>query len=185
MKSFCPTSGTESEWAQARARVAAYLQALNLTIQEQNERITMTALRQAVSKHQENPGESPTALTMDEIQRLFEKWFERLPGLHGRAAPAGYVSLYAIEAGKKWPEAFLSEDVPDDFQRALQGHEVRAAPDLSVSSMVPRPFENALQDITLSVSFGELARGRGPLLARAFAIVLSLFSFLWWGNRMR
>ena len=69
---------------------------------------------------------------------------------------------------------FLLENVPDDFLQAVEECDVRAGPDLRVASMVPQPYENALQDLALPAPLSN----RVPLLARAFAFVISLFSII-------
>jgi len=93
--------------------------------------------------------------------------------------------LFVIDATQKWPAAFLAEEIPLDFQRALRHCEVNAAPDLKVSRMVPQPFESPLSDINLPTALGELTKNLSPsIVARAIALVVSGLAFLS-GNRMR
>jgi len=49
--------------------------------------------------------------------------------------------LLVADAPEKWPRDFLAEDIPEEFQQAMQQYDVRAGPDLQVSSMVPRPID--------------------------------------------
>ena len=106
MNSFCPTSGSEAEWKEARARLEAYLRALHLANEEQQERIISVVLQQAAVKHAQNPVESPTALAMNEIRDISEQWFAKLSESGERKCTMGFVLLFATDATKKWPAAF-------------------------------------------------------------------------------
>lgn len=184
MNNFSPINGTEPEWKEARSRVEAYLTALQLTNPDQRERVTAHILQQAAARHAANPHESPTALAMNEINARSEEWLEKILPSQKRLPVAGLVSLFAVDATKKWPAAFLTEDVPTDFQHALEACEVRAAPDLNVARMVPQPFDNTLQDaMKLPTALGELTKNLSPsLVARAATVVFSGLT-LWWAKR--
>jgi hypothetical protein len=185
MNSFCPTSGSEGEWKEARARLEAYLQALQLAPPKQEEQIVGAVLQQVAIKHAQQPAESPTTLVMGEIQHALEQWIMKAVGCGEHDSVSGFVSLFATDAAKKWPAAFLDTEIPPDFQQVLRESHVRAAPDLKVSRMVPEPFANPLQDaIALSAPLAELAKNKAPLMARVFAVSLSWLS-IWWGNKPR
>src|SRR5579863_4209166 len=149
MNSFPPENDVEPEWREARWRVEAYLRALALSDGEQQQRITSVVLKRAAAKHAQSPGESPTVLAMNETCDLLQQWFQKVIQPSGHASATGFAPLFAIDAAQKWPAAFLAEEVPADFRQVLQECEVRAAPDLKVSRMVPQPFENPLGDINL------------------------------------
>jgi hypothetical protein len=185
MNSFCPASGSEGEWKEARVRLEAYLRALQLAHLEQQERVVVAVLRQAAIIHAQQPAESPTTIVMNKIQEASEQWIARVVGCGEHVSVSGFVSLFATDAAKKWPAAFLDAEIPPDFQDVLRESHVRAAPDLNISRMVPEPFANPLQDaITLSAPLAELAKNKAPLLARVFAVSLSWLS-IWWGNKPR
>jgi len=185
MNSVYPTTGFESEWKAAHDRLEAYVMALCLTNQEQRERIISTVLRQAALKHAQNPGESPMVLAMNEIHELLDQWFAKIIPSRERVSVTGLISLFAIDATKRWPGAFLADEVPADFQRTLRACEVNAAPGLSVSRMVPQPFETALSDINLPTALGQLTKDLPPsLVTKVIAFVLSGFT-IWSGNRLR
>src|SRR6266567_132601 len=117
MTAFYPKHDAEPEWDEARLRVQAYLQALHVTDQEQQERVMVAVLQQAAIKHEKNPQACPTVLAMNEIRGLSEQWFEKLLAPHERAAVTGFVSLFALDATKKWPAVFLADEIPADFHR--------------------------------------------------------------------
>lgn len=186
MNDLDPTTRVHhAEWAEAEARVRSYLQALELTDRERQEFIVKAVLQRAAAKREENPGANPTALAMEEIHSVSEQWIQSLLANTERPAARGFISLFAIDAPKKWPEAFLADVVPADFRRALCECEISAAPDLKVTRMVPQPFDNLLGDLNLPNALGELTKNLSPsVVGRAAALVLSTISFLL-GNRMR
>jgi len=60
-----------------------------------------------------------------------------------------------------------------DLEAMLRRTLVTAAPDLSVTSMVPLPFENPLPDkINLPAPLAELARELSPIMAKLMGFVL-------------
>ena len=180
MNDQCDRQETAAEWKEAHSRVKAYLQALQVANQEQQDHIVSIVLDRAAVKREENPGLSLTALAMDEIRSLSEHWFGNLLATRERAAVRGVVSLLAIGATEKWPSVFLAENVPSDFRSAITQCDVRGAPDLKVSRMVPQPFGHPLQDSSLR----GLVREFAPLITEVLAFVLSGFS-LFSGDRVR
>ncbi len=158
MKTFFPKTGSELEWSNACSRVEEYLRALRAGNEEQREQIILRVLERAADKHAENPGLCPTTLAMDEIRADMDRWFKQNLSPDEQAAVPGLISLLAFNALEKWPAVFLAEDIPADFQRRLRESQVRAAPDLKVSSMVPQPFVHPLRAaIQLPVVLGKLA----------------------------
>jgi hypothetical protein len=185
MNSYRPTNEIEPEWKEARFRLEAYLRALHLTDQEQHQRIISMVLQRAALKQAHQPGADPTVLAMDKIRELSQHWFESVVQPGERAFVPGLVSWFALDATKKWPGVFLAENVPADFSQNLRECEVRAAPDLKVSRMVPQPFDNPLGDINLPTALGQLTKDLPPsLVTKVAAFVLSGFT-LWSGNRLR
>jgi hypothetical protein len=185
MNNFSPMKDIESEWKEARYRLEIYLRTLHLTDPQQQERIIHVVLQRAAGKYAENADQHPTALVMKEMHDLSEQWLAKITQPSERMADRGLVSLFAIDAGEKWPVVFLAEEVPADFKQTLQQCEVRAAPDLRVSRMVPQPFESPLGDMNLPSALGQLTKDLSPsLVAKVAAVILSGIAFLS-GNRMR
>jgi len=169
----------------AASRLRTYLQALQVTNHEQQERIVSAVLQRAEMKQAENPQTTLIALAMNEIGSLSDQWFEKLLSNQERPGVNGLVSLCAVDAADKWPAAFLAEQVPPELYYALRRCDVQAVPGLKVSRMVPQPFENPLQDvINLPSPLGSLSKERLSLVAKFSAFVISFFS-IWSGHRMR
>jgi hypothetical protein len=141
MKSFFPTTGSEVEWNAAYYRLEDYLRALHVVNKVHQSQIILRLLQAAAVKHAADPSRSPTALVLEEADAALEEWFAKiLPG-RPRTEVMGYVALLVADAPEKWPRDFLAEDIPEEFQQAMQQYDVRAGPDLQVSSMVPRPID--------------------------------------------
>ncbi len=185
MNMFHPITGTKSEWSEARSRLDAYLLALHLVAAAQRERILQGVLQQAATKHAQNPLESPTVLVMNEIRDRLEQWFEKMLKSRERASVTGLISLAAMEESNRWPAVFMAEQVPAAFQRDLLACEVRAAPHLRVSSMVPQPFDPVGDISSLPSALGELTKNLTPsFVAKTVVFILSGIS-VWWSNRLR
>lgn len=161
----------EAQWAGARARVRAYLQALQVADPGRQAKIVEEVFERCAVKHAEHPNECPMVLAMNEVRNLCEQWFGRILSPRERGVK-GLVSLFAIDTSKKWPEVFLANDVPEDFQNALRKCHVRAAPELHVTRMVPQPFENPIEEIKTS-ALKELTKDLPPYMTRAFTFSLS------------
>jgi hypothetical protein len=180
-----PASRPAAQWREALPRMETYLHALNVASPERQQRILWSILERAAAKQAQNPKENLTTLATNEVFELAEHWFQEIFPAGERVSAGGLISYLAIDAAQKWPEAFLSEDVPADLRLALTKSEVRAAPDLMVSPMVPQPFDNPLGDINLPTALAQLTKDLSPsFVARAVAFVLGAFT-LWSGNRLR
>lgn len=145
MKRFYPQTGTTDEWNSAYYRLEDYFRAHHLTDQVHQSQIILRLLERAAAQHALNPNQTPTQLAMAEAYEVMDRWFQRLlpdePAQ--RAAMVGRVSMSVIQATERWPNAFLAEDheLPAEFRTALRDISVQNGPDLSVSSMVPRPLD--------------------------------------------
>lgn len=179
-----PEGSTLPQWHDARARIEAYLRALNLAEPKQRERIAALVLERAAAKFADCPEQSPLVRTMVEFQDLSDRWFQQARA--SDEATASDDALYlAVDGGRKWPGAFLAEDVPVELTQALHACEVRAAPDLRVSRMVPHPFDNLLDDLSLPTALTQLTKDLPPsLVAKVAAVMMSGLALLS-GNRIR
>jgi hypothetical protein len=141
MNTFFPMTGSEADWNAAYYRLEDYFRAMRMANRMHQSQIILQILEAAAERHAKDPRQNPTALAMDEACASMEQWFEGMLGHKERIAVAGLISLLATDAPEKWPVAFLSEEVPAEFLHEMQESEVRAGPDLQVSSMVPRPID--------------------------------------------
>jgi hypothetical protein len=141
MKTFSPATGSETEWNAAYYRLEDYLRALHVVNRVHQSQIILRLLQGAAVKHAANPDLSPVTLVMQEAHAAMERWFNQIIPRGERAPVQGLTALLAANALQKWPAAFLADNVPTELQRAIQGNELRAGPELSVSSMAPRPLD--------------------------------------------
>jgi hypothetical protein len=141
MNLFFPGTGTDAEWNAAYYRLEDYLRAMHLTNKLHQNQIIMRILRVAAERHALNPEIPPTTLALEAAQTEMDTWFKTILADQDRSPIAGRVSLLITEAAQKWPDAFLNPQPHPECKRALAESEVRAGPDLRVSSMVTRPFD--------------------------------------------
>ena len=179
MRTFFPATGSEAEWNAAYYRLEDYLRALRIANKVHQSQIILRILEMAAARHALDPEQNPTALAMGEARSMMEQWFETILGRRERLAVAGLISLLVINAPGKWPVAFLCDQIPAEFRRAIQESEVRAGPDMQVSSMVPRPID--VSPLLDSIHLAGML-GRAPALAIVTGAVilgaLSLSLFL-------
>ena len=178
MKTFSPQTGSETEWNAAYYRLEDYLRALHVVNKVQQSQIILGLLQTAAIKHAQNPGQSPTALAMEEAYAAMDRWLGKIFQPQKSVSGAGLVSLLITDAVEKWPTAFMADDVPPDLQRAMQESDVRAGPDLRVSNMVPRPIDpSPLLEAMLPDRWERPSRGAVVTIGLAAAAVLALVLF--------
>jgi hypothetical protein len=141
MNTFFPITGSQADWNVAYYRLEDYFRALRMVNKVHQSQIILHILELAAARHARDPSQNPAALAMEEARAAMNHWFETILGRRERIAVTGLISLLAIDAPEKWPVAFLAEEVPVEFRSEMQESEVRAGPDLQVSSMVPRPID--------------------------------------------
>jgi hypothetical protein len=182
MNTFFPMTGTESDWNAAFYRLEDYFRAMRMVNKLHQSQIILRVLEKAAARHAVDPSQNPTALAMEEARAEMSQWFENILGQRERIGTVGLLSLLAADAPARWPVAFLGDEVPAELQREMQESDVRAGPDLQVSSMVPRPIDVSplLDPIHLSDAL-EKMRWSMTLLAVLVAFValsFSLFVFI-------
>ena len=178
MKTFFPQTGTEAEWNAAYYRLEDYLRALHVVNKVQQSQIILGLLQTAAVKHRQNPDRSPTALAMEETYAAMDRWLGKILQSPETVSGAGLISLLITDAVEKWPTAFMADDVPADLQEAMQESDVRAGPDLRVSSMVPRPIDpSPLLEVMLPDRWEKPSRGALVTISLAAVVVLALVLF--------
>lgn len=143
---FRPRTGTMEAWNAAYVRVEDYLRAHRIHNRLHQSRLIQQILERAARRHAANPALDPTTLAAQETEALMDAWFAGLLDLtdvpHERIAVEGRVAMLLCDGPQRWPYAFLdTQNVPAEFGQAMRVSSVRAGPDMTVSSMVPRPID--------------------------------------------
>ncbi len=143
---FRPRTGTMEAWNLAYVRVEDYLRAHRIHNRLHSSRIIQEVLEAAARRHALDPTREPTTLAAEEIEASMDTWFARVleheGPAHERTAVDARLALLLCDGPEKWPYAFLNADhIPEDFAAAMRGSTIQAGPDMTVSSMVPRPIE--------------------------------------------
>jgi hypothetical protein len=146
LASFRPHTGTMEAWNAAYVRVEDYLRAHRIHNRLHQSRLIQSVLERAARRQAQNPALDPTTLAAEECEILMVAWFREVLGNKDlpddRVAVTGRVALLISDGPQKWPYAFLQrEKVPEDFSQAMRTSSMEAGPDMSVSSMVPRPID--------------------------------------------
>ena len=145
-ETFRPRTGAMEAWNGAYVRVEEYLRAHRVHNRLHASRLTHRILERAAHRHERNPARDPAVLAAEEMHALMEEWFGRfvdtrdLPS--GTAAIPGRVAMLLTDAPERWPCAFLADEgVPEELAGAMQARTLQAAPDMTVSSMLPQPID--------------------------------------------
>jgi hypothetical protein len=145
MKLFYPETGTLEEWNAAYYRLEDYLRAHGVTNKVHQSQVILRLLQRAAARHAQTPQTPPIKLALEEAYSEIDRWFEALMDEpdERRASIVGRVNLYLLQAPERWPNVFLAPDgmIPPDFRSAMRDSSIQGRPDLSVSSMVPRPLD--------------------------------------------
>jgi hypothetical protein len=146
LATFRPRTGTMEAWNAAYVRTEDYLRAHRIHNRLHQSRLIQSVLELAAQRHEKNPALDPTLLAAEETERLMDQWFAEVldaKGLpHERIAVEGRVALLICDGPQKWPYAFLdSKTIPEDFAAAMRASSLKAGPDMTVSSMVPRDID--------------------------------------------
>lgn len=180
MTTFFPSTGAEADWNAAYYRLEDYFRALRVVNKLHQSQVILRILEAAAARHALDDSQSPTALAMQEARSQLNEWFQAILGRRERIDVLGVLSFLAVDAPVRWPTAFLSDEVPAELRREMQESELRAGPDLQVSSMVPRPIDVNLLERTHLPAALEKARLTLTLFAMGLiaAISLSLYFIL-------
>ena len=141
MKTFFPTTGSAAEWNAAFYRLEDYFRALRIVNKVYQSQIILRLLASAAARHARDPSQNPTVLAMEEAHAMMDLWFASIFGQRERLRVVGLISLLAVEAPEQWPLALLAGKIPPELRRELLESDVRAGPNLQVSSMTPRPLD--------------------------------------------
>jgi len=174
MISFLPTTGSESEWNAAYYRLEDYLRALHVVNRAQQSQIILRLMQAAAAKHARDTSRNPVELVMAEADSALEQWFAQILPDERRADVMGYVALHITDGLEKWPTAFLEDDVPVEFQRAMRENDTQAGPALEISSMVPRPIDVPLVENFFADAPAKSQKGTVLLASVAVMLIATL-----------
>jgi hypothetical protein len=173
LASFRPKTGTLDQWNAAYVRVEDYLRAHRVHNRLHQSRLIQRILIAAAKMHEQRPVTDPATLAVEETDRLMDQWFgdlldeKDLP--HNRIATEGRVALLLADALQRWPYVFLETDnVPAEFTQAVKQGSIKAGPDLTVSSMVPR-----------EIDLGTITEAAGQTLERIDRLPVLRVLLLW------
>ena len=133
-------------WNAAYVRVEDYLRAHRIHNRLHQSRLIQQILERAARRHETDPSREPTTLAAEETEAMIDLWFAEVLEVRGqpheRIAVDGRVALLLCDGSQRWPYAFLDEkNIPRDFAQAMRTGVMEAGPDMTVSSMVPRPID--------------------------------------------
>jgi len=173
LPSFRPRSGTMEAWNAAYVRVEDYLRAHRIHNRLHQSHLIQVILERAAHRHFENPAHDPTTLAAEETELMMDQWFSDVLGVndteHQRIASEGRVSMLLCDGPQKWPYAFLDRShIPGDFSTAMRASSIKAGPDMTVSSMVPR-----------EIDLGLITEAAGETLERMEKLPLLRLGLLW------
>ena len=146
LSSFRPKQGTMEAWNAAYVRVEDYLRANRIHNRLHQSRLILQILERAARRHEATPAIDPTTLAAEETETMMDLWFadvlDERDQPHDRIAVDGRVAMLLCDGPEKWPYAFLEErNIPGNFALAMRTGALQAGPDMTVSSMVPRPID--------------------------------------------
>ena len=146
LSTFRPRTGTMEAWNAAYVRVEDYLRAHRIHNRLHQSRLIQVVLERAAQRHAENPTLDPTTLAAEAVEAVMDQWFADVLGVndreHQRIAIDGRVARLLCDGPQQWPYAFLDQsNIPQDFSCAMRASSIKAGPDMTVSSMVPRDID--------------------------------------------
>jgi len=141
MNTFFPVTASEAEWNAAYYRLEDYFRSLRVVNKVHQSQLILHILEAAAARHATDTSRNPTELAMEEARSTMNQWFEGILGVRERLGVEGVLAYLAVDAPSRWPTTFLSEEVPAEFLHEMQESDLRAGPDLAVSSMVPRAID--------------------------------------------
>lgn len=146
LSTFRPRTGTMEAWNAAYVRVEDYLRAHRIHNRLHQSRLIQVVLERAAQRHAENPALDPTTLAAEAVEAVMDQWFTYVLGIkdreHQRIAIDGRVAMLLCDGPQQWPYAFLDQNnIPQDFSNAMRASSIKAGPDMTVSSMVPRDID--------------------------------------------
>jgi hypothetical protein len=126
---------------------------------------------------------SPVALAIAAADRALVDWFRRLlpettPADPQDALTTGRLALLLCDGYTRWPDAFLSDNPPDEFKKAMFTAVLKAGPELRKGRMVPRARDWGLVAGWFGGTLGTLDRRPYLKALLAWLIAIALLAYL-------
>src|SRR5258708_8775852 len=181
MSVFNPQTGSEEGWKAAYSRLEDYLRAHSCISKLHQSQITLEILQAAAAKHAKDPQQDPIRITMAEAYNRLDQWFERILDEQDvpvtRIANHGRVLMHMIDAPERWPDVFLSDEVPEEFVYAVHQTSIQSGPDFNISTMLARPLDVKPVAELLEQGWQKIGRlGVGIIMGSVF-VSCALFVF--------
>jgi len=178
------------EWNAAYETVENYLRACRVGSRLQRARLAALILKRVYDRTQAGEGEGKglSELAIMEVRERIADWIGRYlpPRADGRPRHLGegMLAIYLCDGPVRWPYAFLdSQRMPAEFSEALAARVVRAGPDLSVSSMVPREIDLGLMPELVGSAMGAFESVPVLRALLVWLLFLGVLGFLFWYTR--
>lgn len=178
-------SAPSADWNAACLRLEDYLRAHRVRDRAALLRLTLRILDQARAQHAAQPGRTPLAVTMEAATGLTENWFALLAG-GGEPDPMlvsrGRAAYFATGAYRKWPQAFLDPQPPQELLAAVRNASLRAGPDFEFTSLARRevdygPMEDIARETWEKFSWSHVLRAFAIWVVIFFAVYFSYLHF--------
>ncbi|WP_411826007.1 hypothetical protein [Luteolibacter sp. AS25] len=139
------TDAELEEWEEAYAAVEAYLRALRIRNKLLTAELVRRILWRSSSRLAAEPTMSPRELAIEETLREIGAWTSKVLGEEledGSLAAQGRLALLLAGMPDKWQGVFLtSAPWPDEFVESMRSSYLKAGPNFSEMTMVPKPLE--------------------------------------------
>lgn len=188
LNAFRPRTGTAEQWNAAFIRVEDYLRAHRVHNRLQQITILEKVITRASRRHEQDPSLDPTTLAAEEIDQMMDEWFGELLGdkalPHERIAVEGRVALLLSDGVERWPYAFLDDQhMPPEFAQEMQRRTIQAGPDMTVTSMVPRPIELGALTEVAGQTFEQIEKWPILRVSLLWAVFLSVLALVFYATR--
>ncbi len=188
LNAFRPRTGTPEQWNAAFIRVEDYLRAHRVHNRLQQITILEKVIARAARRHEADPSLDPTTLAAEEVDHMMDEWFGELLGdknlPHERIAVEGRVALLLSDGVERWPYAFLDEQqVPPEFATEMQRRSIQAGPDMTVTSMVPRPIELGTLTEVAGQTFEQIEKWPILRVTLLWALFISVLALVFYATR--
>ncbi len=153
------------DWNAACVRLEDFLRAHR--IEDRSRHVELVAELLAEARGGAGADGNATERVMAVAHGRVERWFAGLvdggDGGDGGDGDRGRAAYYSTGIYRRWPSAFLREDVPPEMREAVRTASVQAGPDLEFSSLIRKevdygPMEGLARETWATFSWGHVLR---------------------------